>query len=72
MTRGAHLLQSGRAQLDGDVLELPVPLRAEVTDHVRVLVRLSQQLDLAVGETETLGEDPLDGHVAVVKHAPAG
>lgn len=35
---GAHLLQSGRAQFNGNVLELPVPLRAEVADHVRVLV----------------------------------
>lgn len=69
--RGAHLLQRGRAQLDGDVLELPVPLGAEVADHIWVLVRLSQQLDLTVRETEALGEDPLDGHVAAVKHAPA-
>ena len=69
---GTHLLQCGRAQLDGDVLELPVPLGAEVADHVRVLVRLSQQLDLTVRETETLGEDPLDRHITVVKHAPAG
>ena len=37
-----------------------------------MLVRLSQQLDLTVCETKTLGEDPLDGHVAVVKHATAG
>lgn len=71
-TAGTHLLQRGRAQLNGDVLELPVPLRAEVPDHVRVLVRFSQQLNLAVGETEALGEDPLDGHVTVVEHAPAG
>lgn len=32
------LLQSGCTQLNGNVLELPVPLSAEVTDHVRVLV----------------------------------
>lgn len=49
-----HLLQGGCAQLDGNVLELPVPLRTEVTDHVGMFVRLPQQLYLAVGKAETL------------------
>ena len=35
-----HLLQSGSAQLDGDVGEKPVPLSAEVADDVGVRVQL--------------------------------
>lgn len=67
-----HLLKRGGAQLDGDVLELPVPLGAEVADDVRVLVRLPQQLNFSVGEAEALGEDPLHRHAAVVEPPPCG
>lgn len=35
---GAHLLQRGGAELDGDVVELPVLLSAEVADDVGVLI----------------------------------
>lgn len=66
-----HLLQGGSAELDGDVLELPVPLCAEVADHVRVLVGLAQQLHLPVCKAEALGENPLHCHVTVIKRAPA-
>jgi hypothetical protein len=37
-TSQTYLLQGGRTQLNGNVLELPIPLRAEVTDHVWVLI----------------------------------
>lgn len=67
-----HLLKRGGAQLDGDVLELPVPLRAEVADDVGVLVRLPQQLNFSVREAEALGEDPLHRHATVVKTPPCG
>lgn len=66
-----HLLQGGSAELDGDVLELPVPLRAEIADHVRVLVGLAQQLHLPVCKAEALGENPLHCHITVIKGAPA-
>lgn len=67
----AHLLQRGRAELDGDVVELLVLLRAEVADDVGVLVRLPEQLDLAVHEMETLGQETLHSHVPAVKLSPA-
>lgn len=67
-----HLLKRGGAQLDGDVLELPVPLGAEVADDVGVLVRLAQQLNFSVCEAEALGEDPLHRHATVVKTPPCG
>lgn len=68
---GGHLLQGGSAQLDSDVLELPVPLRAEVADHVRVLIGLAQQLHLPVCEAEALGKNPLHRDITVIKGAPA-
>lgn len=67
----AHLLQRGGAELDGDVVELLVLLGAEVTDNVRVLVRLPEQLDLAVHEMETLGQEALHSHIPAVKLSPA-
>lgn len=64
------LLQGGGAQLDGDVSEEAVPLRAEISDDVGVRVRLSEQLHLPLGHLETLGQDPLDGDAAPVEFPP--
>lgn len=65
-----NLLQGGLAQLDGDVSEEAVPLRAEISDDVGVRVRLSQQLHLPLGHLETLGQDALDGDGAPVEFPP--
>lgn len=65
-----HLLKCGSTQLYGDVLELPVSLGAEVADHVWVLVRLSEQLNLSVCKAEALWENSLHGHCTVVKLPP--
>jgi len=70
--RSAYLLQRRGTQLDGDVLELPVALGAEVADDVGVLVRLAQQLHLPVSEAEALRENPLHRHLPVVKLTPGG
>lgn len=67
-----YLLQGGCTQFNGDVLELPVLLCAKVADDIRVLIRFSKQLDLTVCKAETLREDPLHSHIAVVKHASVG
>lgn len=65
-----NLLQGGGAQLDGDVSEEAVPLRAEISDDVGVRVRLSEQLHLPLGHLETLRQDPLDGDAAPVELPP--
>lgn len=67
----AHLLQRGRAELDGDVVELLVPLGAEVAHDVGVLVRLTEQLHLPVHQMETLGQEALHGHAAAIEVSPA-
>lgn len=67
----AHLLQRGRAELDGDVVELLVLLGAEVADDVGVFIRLSEQLDLTVHEMETLRQEALHSHVPAIKLSPA-
>lgn len=64
------LLQGGGAQLDGDVGEEAVPLRAEISDDVGVRVRLSEQLHLPLGHLKALGQDPLDGDAAPVEFPP--
>lgn len=66
----AHLLQRGRAELDGDVVELLVPLGAEVAHDVGVLVRLAEQLHLPVHQVETLGQEALHGHAAAIEVSP--
>lgn len=66
----AHLLQRGRAELDGDVVELLVLLRAKIAHDVGVLVRLPQQLDLPVHQVEALRQQALHSHIAAVKPAP--
>lgn len=66
----SNLLQGGLTQLDGDVREEAVPLRAEISDDVGVRVRLPKQLHLPLGHLETLGQDPLDGDAASVKFPP--
>lgn len=63
----ANLLQRRSAQLDGDVGEQAVPLRAEVSDDVRVCVRLPEKLHLPLCYLETLGQDSLDGDTAPIK-----
>ena len=49
------------------VPELAVLLHAEVPNHVWVNIRLSEKLNLAVGNAEAVSEDSLYGHVAVVE-----
>lgn len=66
----AHLLQRGRAELDGDVVELLVPLGAEVAHDVGVLVRLAEQLHLPVHQVETLRQEALHGHAAAIEVSP--
>lgn len=63
----ADLLQCRGAQLDGDVGEQAVPLRAEVPDDVRVRVRLPEKLHLPLCYLETLGQDSLDSDMAPIK-----
>lgn len=65
-----NLLQGGLAQLDGDVSEEAVPLRAEISDDVGVRVRLPQQLHLSLGHLEALGQDPLDRDAASIEFPP--
>lgn len=67
-----YLLKWGSTQLNGDVLELTVPLSAEVADDVRVLVWLPQQLNFSVRKAEALWENSLHCHWTVVKLTPCG
>lgn len=67
----AHLLQCGRAELDGNVVELLVPLSAEVADNMGMLVRLPQQPHLTVDKMEALGQEALHGHVPAIELSPA-
>lgn len=62
-----YLLQSGATQLDSDVLELAVTLRAKVADDVGVLVRLAQQLHLPVRKAEAFWENSLHCYLPVIK-----
>lgn len=66
----SYLLQCAAAQLYGDVLKLTVSLSAEVTNHVWMLIRLPQQLNLAVGKAEAFWENPLYSHWTVIKLTP--
>lgn len=67
-----YLLKRGSTQLYGDVLELAVPLGAEVTDNIWMLIRLSEQLNLSVRKAEALWEDSFHCHWTVVKLPPVG
>lgn len=69
---GHYLLKWGSTQLDGDVLKLTVPLSAEITNDIRVLVGLSEQLNLPVCKAEALWEDSFHCHGTVVKLPPCG
>lgn len=69
---GHYLLKRGSTQLNGDVLKLTVPLSAEITNDIRVLVRLSEQLNLPVCKAEALWEDSFHRHRTVVKLPPCG
>lgn len=64
-----HLLQGGRAQLKGDVVELPVSLGAEIAHHVGMRIRLAQQPHLTVHQTDAVQKQTLHGHVAPIKAA---
>lgn len=67
----SHLLQRGSAELNGDVLELPVLLRAEVADHVGMLIWLSQQLYFTVCKAEALGKNSFHCNITVIECPPA-
>lgn len=67
---GADLLQGGSAQLDGDVSEEAVSLCAEISDDVRVSVRLSEELHLTLCYLETLRQYSLHRYVASIKMTP--
>lgn len=69
---GHYLLKWGSTQLDSDVLKLTVPLSAEITNDIRVLVGLSEQLNLPVCKAEALWEDSFHRHWTVVKLPPCG
>lgn len=66
----ADLLQGCSAQLDGDVSEEAVSLCAEISDDVRVRVRLSEELHLTFCYLKTLGQYSLHRHVAPIKLTP--
>lgn len=66
----ADLLQRRRAQLDGDVGEEAVPLRAEVSDDIRVRVGLPEKLHLPLRYLKTLGQNSLDGYATPIEFAP--
>lgn len=65
-----HLLQSSATQLDSDVLELAVTLRAKVADDVGVFVRLTQQLHLPVRKAKAFWENSLHSHLPIIKMTP--
>lgn len=64
------ILKRRRAQLDGDVTELPVALRAEIPHDILVRVGLAQQADFAVGQREAVGKQALHSHIALLKRSP--
>ena len=67
-----YLLKWGSTQLNGNVLELAVPLGAEVADDIWVLVWLPQQLDFPVCKAEAFWENSLHCHWTVIKLTPCG
>lgn len=64
------LLQGCSAQLDGDVCEEAVSLCAEISDDVRVCVRLSEELHLTFCYLKTLWQYSFHGYVASIKFTP--
>lgn len=64
------LLQGCSAQLDGDVCEEAVSLCAEVSDDIRVRVRLSEELHLSLCHLKTLRQDSLHRHMPSVEFTP--
>lgn len=67
---GADLLQGGGAQLDGDVGEEAVSLRAVVPDDVGVSVGLSEELHLTLGYLETLRQYSLHRYAPPIEITP--
>jgi hypothetical protein len=65
-----EILQGGATKFQGDVPKLAVLFHAEISNDVRVLVGLAEEVDLAVGDAEAGRQDALDGDVAVVETAP--
>ena len=63
-------LQGPGAQFQGDVLELPILLCAEVSNDVRVLVRFSEEGHFAGGDTKAGRKDTFHGNVAVIETTP--
>lgn len=64
------LLQGCSTQLDGDVSEEAVSLCAEISDDVRVCVRRSEKLHLALCYFKTLRKNSLHRHVTSIKFTP--
>lgn len=64
------LLQGCSTQLDGDVGEEVISLCAEISDDIRVCVRLSEELYLTLCYLKTLRQDSLHRYLASIKVTP--
>ena len=64
------ILESSTTKFQSDVSKLAILFHAKITNDVWMFVRLSQKIDLSIGDAEASRQNAFYCDVAVVKTSP--